>query len=104
MLKMNSSCANCCLGKEPFRGNRRCTDLSEQPLIIFQLVLVCVCVFSVFNAVPFCFRFFVWIVWQAYFSAFELLLKGLWDVMFVDESLLAPLGNLLKTSYLVYSI
>ena len=103
MLKMNSLCANCCLGKEPFRGNRRCTDLSEQLLIIFQLVLVSVCVFSVFNAVPFCLRIFVWIVWQAYFSAFKLLLKGLWDVMLVDESLLAPLRNRLK-SYLVYSI
>lgn len=46
ILKMNSLYKNCCLGKEPFRGNRRCTDLRKLLLIIFQLVLVCVCFHS----------------------------------------------------------
>ena len=69
-----------------------------------QSVRLLVTMIPLYSAVLLWIHFFVWIVLQAYFSAFELLLKGLWDVMLVDESLLAPLGNLLKTSYLVYSI
>lgn len=55
ILKTNSLPTNCCLGKEPFRGNYRCTDWWERLLIIFQLARVsgCVCVRSFLNAFTF---------------------------------------------------
>lgn len=81
ILKMNSLSTNCCLGREPFRGNCRCTDLCELLLIIFQLVLVSVyvCVCSFFNALTFSLLCF----WFPVVSLFLCLLADVYEILWL---------------------